>query len=113
MFVAAVDQLVYGETGLVQFKSTYRVVAEAMESGRLSEEIQRDQTAQSAGLREPGGFCGAKLSMPSSGRASPSLHWAWTKNKRKHKLKPVLGLTNQWSGKVNPLSGRMAAARSP
>ena len=21
---------------------------------------------------------GAKLSMPSSGRASPSLHWAWT-----------------------------------
>ena len=72
--------------------------------GRLPAEIQRDQTAQSAGLRESGAVCGAELSMPSSGRAAPALHWAWTKNKRKHKLKPMLGLTNQWSRKLSPVT---------
>jgi transposase len=34
------------------------------------------------------------LSIPSSGRASPSLRWGWTKNKQKHKLKHVPGLTH-------------------
>ena len=70
--------------------------------GRLSAEIQRDQTAQSAGLGDPGEVCGAELSMPSSGRASPSLHWEWTKIQRKHKLKPVLGLTPNMVQKVDP-----------
>jgi hypothetical protein len=42
--------------------------------------------------------------MPSSGWALPSLHWAWTKNKRKPKLKPMLGLTNQWSRKLSPVT---------
>jgi|GEM_PF-4324448 len=27
----------------------------------------------------------------------PERSWGWTKKQRKHKLKPVLGLTNQWS----------------
>lgn len=40
--------------------------------------------------------------MPSSGRASPSLRWAWTKKQRKHKLKPVLGLTPNVVQKVEP-----------
>ncbi len=73
--------------------------------GRLPAEIQSGETAQPAGLRKPGGVCGAELSMPSSGRAAPSLHWAWTKKQRKHKLKPMLGLTNQWSRKLSPAIG--------
>jgi len=40
--------------------------------------------------------------MPSSGRASPSHRWAWTKKQRKHKLKPVLGLTPNVVQKVEP-----------
>jgi hypothetical protein len=54
--------------------------------------------------------------MPSSGRASPSLHWEWTKKQRKHKLKPMLGLTHQWSRKVIPLrasTGSLLFARLP
>jgi hypothetical protein len=43
--------------------------------------------------------------MPSSGRASPSLRWAWTKKQRKHKLKPVLGLTPNVVQKVEPGQG--------
>ena len=70
--------------------------------GRLSQEIQRDQAAQSAGLCESGGVCGAELSIPSSGRASPSLHWEWTKKQRKPKLKPMLGLTPNVVQKVEP-----------
>ena len=61
---------------------------------RLPAGIQPSETAQSAGLREPGGFCGAELSIPSSGRASPSLCRGWTKNKQKHKLNHVPGLTH-------------------
>lgn len=73
--------------------------------GRLPEEIQRGQAAQPAGLREPGGVCGAELSIPSSGRAPPSLHWEWTKKQRKHKLKTMLGLTHQWSRKLSLVNG--------
>src|ERR1019366_5695952 len=40
--------------------------------GRLPAEIQSGAAAQPAGLREPGDFCGAELSSPSSGRAAPS-----------------------------------------
>jgi len=61
---------------------------------RLPAGIQSGETAQPAGLREPVGICGAELSIPSSGRASPSLRWGWTKNKRKHKLNHVSGLTH-------------------
>src|SRR5450759_297305 len=61
--------------------------------GRLPAEIQSGEAAQPAGLRKPGGFCGAELSSPSSGRAAPSLRRGWTKNKQKHKLNHVPGLT--------------------
>jgi hypothetical protein len=61
----------------------------------------------------PRGACGAELSMPSSGRAAPSLHWAWTKKQRKHKLKPTLGLTNQWSRKLSPVSKHNVGATMP
>src|SRR5664280_526102 len=70
--------------------------------GRLPAEIQSGEAAQPAGLREPGSFCGAELSIPSSGRASPSLRWGWTKNKRKHKLNHVPGLTHGLDQKSEP-----------
>jgi len=70
--------------------------------GRLPGEIQPGEAAQSAGLRESGGFCGAELSIPNSGRASPSLRWGWTKNKQKHKLNPVPGLTHELDQKSEP-----------
>ena len=69
---------------------------------RLPAEIQSSETAQPAGLREPGGFCGAELSIPSSGRASPSLRKGWTKNKQKHKLNHVPGLTHGLDQKSEP-----------
>jgi hypothetical protein len=64
--------------------------------------IQSGETAQPAGLRKPGGFCGAKLSIPSSGRASPSLRRGWTRNKQKHKLNQVPGLTHGLAQKSEP-----------
>ena len=76
----------------------------ASSGGRLPAEIQSGETTQPAGLRKSGGVCSTELSIPSSGRASPSLRWEWTKKQRNHKLKPMLGLTNQWSRKVNPLT---------
>ena len=33
---------------------------------------------------------------------TPSLHWEWTKKQRKHKLKPMLGLTSNVVQKVEP-----------
>src|ERR1035437_7146789 len=54
--------------------------------GRLPAEIQSGEAAQPTGLREPGDFCGAARSIPSSGRASPSLRWGWTKKKHKSPL---------------------------
>src|SRR5277367_2703257 len=62
--------------------------------GRLPAGVQSGEAAQPVGLREPGGFCGAELSIPSSGRASPSLRRGWTRNKQKHKLNHVPGLTH-------------------
>ena len=73
-------------------------------SGRLPAEIQSAEATQPVGLPKPGNVCGPELSIPSSGRASPFLRWEWTKNKRKHKLKPMLGLTNQWSRKLSPVT---------
>src|SRR5208282_6549015 len=73
--------------------------------GRLPAAIQSGETAQPAGLRKPGGFCGAKLSIPSSGRASPSLRRGWTRNKQKHKLNPVPGLTHGVAQKSEPGQG--------
>src|ERR1035437_10306758 len=70
--------------------------------GRLPAEIQSGEAAQPAGLREPGDFCGAELSIPSSGRASPSLRRGWTKNKQKHKLNHVPGLTHGLDQKSEP-----------
>src|SRR5271154_1840417 len=70
--------------------------------GRLPTEIQPGETAQPAGLREPGGFCGAELSIPSSGRAAPSLRRGWTRNKQKHKLNHVPGLTHGLAQKSEP-----------
>src|ERR1017187_8628311 len=70
--------------------------------GRLPAEIQSGAAAQPTGLREPGDFCGAELSIPSSGRASPSLRWGWTKNKQKHKLNHVPGLTHGLNQKSEP-----------
>ena len=70
--------------------------------GRLPAEIQSGAAAQPTGLREPGDFCGAELSIPSSGRASPSLRWGWTKNKQKHKLNHVPGLTHGLDQKSEP-----------
>src|SRR5674476_779049 len=70
--------------------------------GRLSAEIQSGEAAQPAGLRKPGGFCGAELSIPSSGRAAPSLHWGWTKNKQKHNLNHVPRLTHGLDQKSEP-----------
>ena len=70
--------------------------------GRLPAGIQSGEAAQSAGLREPGGVCGAELSIPSSGRAAPSLHWGWTENQQKHKLNPVPGLTHGLNRKSEP-----------
>src|ERR1035437_6141690 len=70
--------------------------------GRLPAEIQSGEAAQPAGLREPGGFCGAELSSPSSGRAAPSLRRGWTKNKQKHKLNHVPGLTHGLDQKSEP-----------
>src|SRR5665213_2176275 len=70
--------------------------------GRLPEEIQPSEAAQPAGLRKSGGFCGAELSIPSSGRASPSLRWGWTKNKQKHKLNHVPRLTHGLDQKSEP-----------
>src|SRR5450756_529403 len=68
--------------------------------GRLPAEIQSGEAAQPTGLREPGDFCGAELSIPSSGRASPSLRWGWTKNKQK--LNHVPGLTHGLDQKSEP-----------
>src|SRR5271170_7912302 len=84
--------------------------------GRLPAEIQPGQAAQPAGLRESGGFCGAELSIPSSGRASPSLRWGWTRNKQKHKLNHVPGLTHgldqkNEAGQRNPDPGEHHAVR--
>src|SRR5271163_1756264 len=62
--------------------------------GRLPAGVQSGEAAQPVGLREPGGFCGAELSIPSSGRASPSLRRGWTRNKQKHKPNHVPGLTH-------------------
>src|ERR1035437_3672262 len=70
--------------------------------GRLPAEIQSGEAAQPAGLRKPGSFCGAELSIPSSGRASPSLRRGWTKNKKKRKLNHVLGLTHGLDQKSEP-----------
>ena len=70
--------------------------------GRLSAEIQSSEAAQPTGLREPGDVCGAELSIPSFGRASPSLRGGWTKNKRKHKLNPVPELTHGLDQKSEP-----------
>src|SRR5208337_2934131 len=70
--------------------------------GRLPAAIQSGETAQPAGLREPGGFCGAKLSIPSSGRATPSLRRGWTGNKQKHKLNQIPGLTHGLVQKSEP-----------
>src|ERR1035437_2577747 len=70
--------------------------------GRLPAEIQSGEAAQPAGLRKPGSFCGAELSIPSSGRATPSLRWGWTKNKQKHKLNHVPGLTHGLDQKSEP-----------
>src|SRR5208282_5989683 len=84
--------------------------------GRLPAEIQSGETAQPAGLREPGGFCGTELSIPSSGRASPSLRRGWTKNKQKHKLNHVPGLTHgldQKSEPGHPCWASSQNARSP
>src|ERR1035437_6098381 len=76
--------------------------------GRLPAEIQSGEAAQPAGLRKPGSFCGAELSIPSSGRATPSLRWGWTKNKQKHKLNHVPGLTHGLDQKSEP--GQCATA---
>jgi HTH-like domain len=75
---------------------------DAGRGGRLPAEIQSGQTAQPAGLRKPGGFCGPELSIPSSGRASPSLRRGWTRNKQKHKLNQVPGLTRGLAQKGEP-----------
>ena len=75
--------------------------------GRLPAEIQSGEAAQRAGLRKPGGICGAKLSMPHSGRATPSLRGAWTRKAEKHKLKPMLGLTHPWSRKLSPVKAEL------
>jgi len=65
-------------------------------------EITCSKTAQPAGLREPGGFCGAELSIPSSGRAAPSLRRGWTGSKQKHKLNHVPGLAHGLAQKSGP-----------
>ena len=70
--------------------------------GRLPAAIQSGEAAQPAGLREPGDFCGAELSSPSSGRAAPSLRRGWTTNKQKHKLNHVPGLTHGLDRKSEP-----------
>ena len=70
--------------------------------GRLPAEIQSGEAAQPAGLRESGRFCGMELSIPSSGRASPSLRWGWTENQQKHKLNHVPGLTHGLAQKSEP-----------
>src|SRR5665213_1969461 len=75
--------------------------------GRLPEEIQPSEAAQPAGLRKSGGFCGAELPIPSSGRASPSLRWGWTKNKQKHKLNHVPRLTHGLDQKSEPGHSRL------
>src|SRR5664279_3400360 len=62
--------------------------------GRLPAGIQSGAAAPPVGLREPGGFCGAELSSPSSGRAAPSLRWGWTTNRQKHKLNHIPGPTH-------------------
>src|SRR5450759_3131117 len=88
--------------------TTVDVDGSAGRGWRLPAEIQSVEAAQPAGLREPGDFCGADVSIPSSGRASPSLRWGWTKNKRKHKLNHVPGLTHGLDQKSEP--GQFAAA---
>jgi hypothetical protein len=70
--------------------------------GRLPGEIQSGEAAQPAGLRESGGFCCAELSIPRSGRASPTLRRGWTRNKQKHKLNHVSGLTHGLAQKSGP-----------
>src|SRR5664279_766340 len=82
--------------------TTVDVDGNAGSGGRLPAEIQSGETAQPAGLRKSGGFCGTELSIPSSGRASPSLRWGWTRNKQKHKLNHVLGLTHGLAQKGGP-----------
>jgi hypothetical protein len=77
--------------------------------GRLPAEIQPGEAAQPAGLRKSGGFCGAELSSPSSGRAAPSLRWGWTTNKQKHKLNHVPRLTHGLDQKSEP--GKAAKIR--
>src|ERR1035437_8672204 len=86
--------------------TTVDVDGSAGRGGRLPAEIQSGAAAQPAGLREPGDFCGAELSIPSSGRASPSLRRGWTKNKQKHKLNHVLGLTHGLDQKNEPGQAR-------
>ena len=77
---------------IVVDRTTVELDGNAGRGRRLPAGIQSGEAAQPAGLREPGGFCGAELSIPSSGRASPSLRWGWTNNKQKHKLNHVPGL---------------------
>ena len=74
----------------------------AGEIGRLPSEIQSGEAAQSTGLRKPGDVFVCSLSIPGSGRAAPSLRWGWTKNKRKHKLNHVPGLTHGLDQKSEP-----------
>ncbi len=62
--------------------------------GRLPAGVQSGEAAQRLGYESPAVFCGAELSIPSSGRASPSLRWGWTTNRQKHKLNHVPGLTH-------------------
>jgi transposase InsO family protein len=56
------------------------------------------------GYESPAAFAARSRPFPDPGRASPSLHWEWTKKQRKPKLKPMLGLTQQWSRKLSPVS---------
>jgi hypothetical protein len=83
-------------------RTTVDVDGNAGGGWRLPARIQSGETAQPAGLREPGGFCGAELSIPSSGRAAPSLRRGWTRNKQKHKLNHVPGLTHGLAQKSEP-----------
>jgi len=71
--------------------------------GRLPAEIQRNQAAQPAGLREPGAVCGANLPISGSGRATPTLNRGWTRNRENNNIKPMVGLTHQWSRKLSPV----------
>jgi hypothetical protein len=80
--------------------------------GRLPAGIQSGEAAQPTRLRKPVNFCGAELSIPSSRRASPSLRWGWTKNKQKHKLNHVPGLTHGLDQKSEASQRHKRAPRS-